>query len=147
MIETIQNASSFFNLLAGIFNIGLGVVNIYLFIQNREERHSRLGRDIKIKESDLEALRQRHRQEHEDLEASYEGEIRVREFSRADLRTDNDRQREARLFEKQRNEEERIWAELGHLYELRDGQQGYLVQKESKIQQFWNAIRRFFKHV
>lgn len=147
MIEAIQNTSSVFNLLAVVVNAALGVVNVYLFLQNRKERQSRLNRDINIKESELETLRLQHRQEHEDLEANYEGEIRVREYSRADLRTEDDRRREARLFDKQRNEEGRIWAELGHLYELRDGQQGYRIREESKIRRLWNVVRKFFKRI
>ena len=149
--DFVSRTASDFNvlMLAAIVNIILGVLNIYLFIQNRKERRSRLNRDISIKESELEDLRQQHRQEHKDLENDYEGEIRenIHLHTRVDFRTENDRQMEMRLFQRQRNEESRIWAELGHLYELRDGQQGYLVREESKIRRLWNAIRRFFKRI
>ncbi|OGG68506.1 hypothetical protein A3C20_02115 [Candidatus Kaiserbacteria bacterium RIFCSPHIGHO2_02_FULL_55_25] len=147
MIETIQNTSLLFNTLAGVANVILGGLNIYLFIQNRRERHSRLHRDINVKESELEALRLQHRQEREELEANYEGGVRESEFMRVDARTENDRRRFDRMWQRQRGEEEIAFAELGHLYELRDGQQGYFVQQESKIIKPWNAIRKFFKRL
>lgn len=143
-----SQVGSSFNVLTAMVNIVLGVLNIYLFIQNRKERRSRLDRDISIKESELENIRQRHRQEHEDLENDYEGEIRenIHLRTRVDLRTENDRRRFDRLWQNQRNEEERIFAELGHLYELRDGKSVFLPG-EPKTKRFWNNVLRIFKRV
>lgn len=118
--------------------------NFFQYITHSRINKIDLNHKIELKEIEIEETRERHREEHRQLEANYEGEIREREFSRVDARTETDRRNADNLFSQQRHEEQKLWSELSHLYALR-GDKTFLLGSRTDRIKF--AVRRFFSGI
>lgn len=116
--------------------------NIFQFARRRKIDKIDLKKKIKLKEIEIEKMRDRHKEEQRQLESQYEGEIRRREFSFADLRTPNDRRNADSLFNRQGYEDKKLYTELFHLQELA-GEGGVLVPL-SRGENIKYGIKRFF---
>ena len=128
--------------IVALLTLGVSVgLNILQLIRRRKVDKIDLNHKIEMKEIEMEEARDRHGEEHRQLEANYEGEIREREFSRVDARTETDRRNADNLFSRQRREEQKLWSELSHLYALR-GDKIFLLGSRTDRMKF--TVRRFF---
>ena len=93
----------------------------------------------------MEEMNDRHAEEQRKLESEYEGEVKHREFSYVDLRTENDKRNADNLFNRHKHETNKIYAELFHLQEL-NGDETVLFPL-SKTQEIKYQIRRLFSKI
>lgn len=88
---------------------------IFLHKENKKFKIFEIERDIKLKEIELDELRQKHKEEYNEALSKCEGEIRKSNGVGVNTLTREDKERLNNLFGYQKREEEKMMVEYGCL--------------------------------
>lgn len=114
--------------------------NIFQYRNKKKMYKIELGRDITLKEIELEEMKNRHNEERVNLESNYEGFITDNERVYVDHRTENDKRKSENLFKRHVSEDKKLYAEIIYLQKL-NGENFDLILKET----MFKKIIKIFK--